>query len=226
MLTKFKVSNNIEIIPFELNLRNDKWLFVSIYKSPLQTNRYFVSILGDLLVFYSNQYDNKVVIEDFDLEPSNPSLLSFMDSQNFVSLMKNKTYFKETSYCIDFILTNRKYSFKNTSSYETGLSDHHHLIYSVMKTTFKFEEPRKLIYRKYSNFSQKDFQSDLLLNIADGKNNCLEFEKNLLKTLNKHAPKKTKIFRGNHKPHINKTLRKAIMKRSQLKNKAKERAFR
>ena len=214
------MSNNIEIIPFELNLRNDKWLFVSIYKSPLQTNRYFVSILGDLLVFYSNQYDNKVVIEDFDLEPSNPSLLSFMDSQNFVSLMKNKTYFKETSSCIDFILTNRKYSFKNTSSYETGLSDHHHLIYSVMKTTFKFEEPRKLIYRKYSNFSQKDFQSDLLLNIADGKNNCLEFEKNLLKTLNKHAPKKTKIFRGNHKPHINKILRKAIMKRSQLKNKA------
>ena len=169
MLTKFKVSNNIEIIPFELNLRNDKWLFVSLYKSPLQTNRYFVSILGDLLVFYSNQYDNKVVIEDFDLEPSNPSLLSFMDSQNFVSLMKNKTYFKETSSCIDFILTNRKYSFKNTSSYETGLSDHHHLIYSVMKTTFKFEEPKKLIYRKYSNFSQKDFQSDLLLNIADGK---------------------------------------------------------
>ena len=159
MLTKFKVSNNIEIIPFELNLRNDKWLFVSIYKSPLQTNRYFVSILGDLLVFYSNQYDNKVVIEDFDLEPSHPSLLSFMNSQNFVSLMKNKTYFKETSSCIDFILTNRKYSFKNTSSYETGLSDHHQLIYSVMKkTTFKREEPKKLIYMNYSNFSQKTIQ--------------------------------------------------------------------
>ena len=27
-------------------------------------------------------------------------------------------------------------------------------------------------------------------------------------------------IRGNRKPHINKTLRKAIMKRSQLKNKA------
>ena len=39
-------------------------------------------------------------------------------------------------------------------------------------------------------------------------------------TLNKHAPKKTKIFRGNQKPHINKTVRKAIMKRFQLKNKA------
>ena len=32
-------------------------------------------------------------------------------------------------------------------------------------------------------------------------------------------PKKNKIFRGNHKPHTNKTLRKPIMKRSPLKNK-------
>ena len=69
-------------------------------------------------------------------------------------------------------------------------------------------------------FSQKDFQNDLLLNIGDGKNNDLEFEKNFVETLNKHASKKTKIFPGNHKPHIGKTLRKVIMKHSQLKNKA------
>ena len=39
-------------------------------------------------------------------------------------------------------------------------------------------------------------------------------------TLNKHAPKKTKLFPGNQKPHVNKVLRSAIMKRSRLKNKA------
>ena len=191
-----------------MNLRKDKRLFVSIYKSPLQNNQYFVSILSDFLDFYSNEYDNKV--GDFNLKPSSPSILSFMDNQNFVSLIKNKTCFKGTGSCIDLILTNRKYSFKNTSSYETGLSDHHHLIYSVMKTIFKCEEPKKLIYRNYSNFSQKDFQNELLLNIGDGKNNYLEFEKNFVETLNKHAPKKTKIFRRNHKPHINKTLRKVL----------------
>ena len=59
-----------------------------------------------------------------------------------------------------------------------------------------------------------------MLNIGDGKNNYLEFGKNFKEALDKHAPKKTKIFRGNHKPQINKTLRKAIMKRSQLKNRA------
>ena len=153
MLTKFKLPNNIQIIPFELNLRKDKWLFVCIYKPPLQNNQYFVSILSDLLDFYSNEYDNKVVLGDFSLEPSSPSMLSFMDNQNFVSFIKNKTCFKGTGSCIDLILTNRKYSFKNTSSYETGLSDHHHLIYSVMKTTFKYEETKKCFYWNYSNFS-------------------------------------------------------------------------
>ena len=37
--------------------------------------------------------------------------------------------------------------------------------------------------------------------------------------LNKHAPKKIKLFRGNQKSHVNKVLRSAIMKRSWLKNK-------
>ena len=87
-----------------------------------------------------------------------------------------------------------------------------------METIFKWEEPKKWIYRTYSNFSQKDFQSDLLLNVGDEKKNYLEFEKILVETLNKHALK-TKIFWGNHKPHINKTLTKAIMKHSKRRNK-------
>ena len=36
---------------------------------------------------------------------------------------------------------------------------------------------------------------------------------------NKHAPKKTKLFCGNQKPHVTKVLRTAIMKRLWLKNK-------
>ena len=41
-----------------------------------------------------------------------------------------------------------------------------------------------------------------------------------METFGKNAPKKIKIFRRNHKPHIKKTPRKAIMKSSQLQNKA------
>ena len=41
-----------------------------------------------------------------------------------------------------------------------------------------------------------------------------------MKTLNKNAPLKTKVIRGNHKSFITKNLRKAIMKRSPLKKRA------
>ena len=44
------------------------------------------------------------------------------------------------------------------------------------------------------------------------------FKKKFIDTLNKHSPKKIKTFRGNQKPRINKTLRKAIKKRLQLNN--------
>ena len=95
-----------------------------------------------MLDFFSNENDNKVVLGGFNRKPLSPSMLSFMGSQTFVSLIKNKTYFKITGSCIDLILTNGKHSSKNTSSYETGLSDHHHLIYSVMKTHLNVKNPQ------------------------------------------------------------------------------------
>ena len=55
--------------------------------------------------------------------------------------------------------------------------------------------------------------------ICQEKYDYSDFEKKLVDTLSKHAPKKIKTFRGNHKPHISKTLGKAIMRRSQLQNK-------
>ena len=71
---------------------------------------------------------------------------------------------------IDLILTNRKCSLTNTCSIEIGLSGYHHLIYSVMKTTLKFEEPKKSIYRDYSNFSSECFKDDF----DDGVSICQE----------------------------------------------------
>ena len=52
------------------------------------------------------------------------------------------------------------------------------------------------------------------------RNSCDEFESAFITGLNKHAPKKKKWLTGNNKPHLTKPLRKAITKRSKLKNKA------
>ena len=48
----------------------------------------------------------------------------------------------------------------NTLSYKSGLKDHHHSIYLVMKTNFSSEEPKNLIHRDYSKFSPESLKND------------------------------------------------------------------
>ena len=99
-------------------------------------------------------------------------------------MIKNNTCFKGEGSCIDLILTNRKFSFKNSTSFETGLSDHHHLIYSMLKTTFHKEEPKTLIYRDYKTFSLETFSSELFLKLESQENNDYQtFEKNFVELL-------------------------------------------
>ena len=58
----------------------------------------------------------------------------FVDLYNLIISIKIITCFKVTGSCIDLLLTNQNYSFENTNVFETGLSDHHLLIYSMLKT--------------------------------------------------------------------------------------------
>ena len=147
-------------------------------------------------------------------------MMTFLNEHDLINLIKNNTCFKGDGSCIDLILTNRKFSFKNSTSFETGLSHHKHLIYSMLKTTFHKEEPKTLIYRDYKTFSLEKFSSELFLRLESQENNGYQtFETNFVNTLNNQAPRKSKIFRGNQKPYFHKILRNAIIKRSQLKHK-------
>ena len=66
-------------------------------------------------------------------------------------------------------------------------------------------------------FKEEDFLLDLENNLEYRQHGDFDCFDNILEnTLNCHAPVKTKIVRGNNKPHISKSLRKAIMVRSKL----------
>ena len=145
-----------------------------------------------------------------------------MNNCALCNLIKVNTCFKGKGTCIDLILTNRKYSFKNTNTIETGLSDHHHMTYTMLKSTFEKAEPIKLLYRDYKNFLLDRFKADLENALKCCPNSYDSFEQCFSSKLNEYAPKKTKWVRGNNKSHMNKFLRRAIMKRSKLKNNANE----
>ena len=107
-------------------------VFLCIYKPPSMSSQYFLDPLSDIIDYCSNVYDNHIVIGDFNLEPSQMYLKTFIETHNYFNLVKNNACFKGPGSCIDLILANRKYRFQGTSSFETGLSDHYHLIYSIL----------------------------------------------------------------------------------------------
>ena len=73
-------------------------------------------------------------------------------------------------------------------------------------------EPKVLSKRCFKNFLEQSFLQDLK------QGNFSDFNNEFKNTLNNHAPIKSSKVRGNTKPHVNKILRKKIMKRSNLKN--------
>ena len=106
-----------------------------------------------------------------------------------------------------------------TNSFETGLSDHHHMIYTILKTKFEKFEPKKLIYCNFKQFDSEQFKLDICNSMSAVRTHAA-FENNFVSILEKYAPKKTKTLRRNQKPHFNQNLQKQIMIRSRLKNKA------
>ena len=79
-LQAYKLPCDIQRISFEINLRKEKWLFIGIYIPPSQKSQYFMNILADLLDFYSMQYENEVVLGDFNLKPKNLITLGVLNN--------------------------------------------------------------------------------------------------------------------------------------------------
>ena len=142
------LSPGIECLTLELNLRKSKWLILSIYRNPrLQKLKPFLEELTKVLDHYGASYDNLLIFGDFNEIISEKNMSNFLDSFSLKSLIKTPTCFKsEEGRCIDLILTNRPLCFKNSGSYETGISDYHHLIYSMFKASFKKAPPKIIEY--------------------------------------------------------------------------------
>ena len=136
--------------------------------------------------------------------------------------MKEPTCYKsiDNPSCIDLFLTNTSLSFQNTTTVETGLSDFHKMVVTVMKTTFPKVQPKIIYYRDYKNFDLSKFRAELRDELKKNQDQgYFHFEVTFLRILEKHAPMKQKVLRANDKPYMTKVLRKAIMRRSTLKNK-------
>ena len=191
--------DDIECVFIEINLRSKKWLLMGGYNPHQENISYFLSHVSKALDKLLGNYDNFLLIGDFNSSVSESNLKDFCEVYNLVNLIKDPTCFKSTSNpsSIDVMLTNRENAFKNSMTIETGLSDHHKLIISVLTTYLKKKEPIKINYRSFKNFDETAFRNDLLHNLQNcDKNDMLydEFKDIFMQVLNDHAPKKRKVL--------------------------------
>ena len=130
------------------------------------------------------------------------------DIFNLRNLVTKYTCYKSLKGSIkDLILTNRPRNIQKTSLCETGLSDCHKPIFTILKSTFKELPPPKKKKKQITCRSCKDFNEiklcyDLDQELLKGKmynhgiNSYSKFTEIFSNTLEKHTPLKFKTIRN------------------------------
>ena len=101
----------------------------------------------------------------------------FCEIYNLTSLIQEPTCFKSplNPTSIDLMLTNRPRQFQNSHTVETGLSDHHKITITVLKTFFQKQSPTIIKYRDYKMFNVNLFRDQLLSHLTHGCFNSIIF---------------------------------------------------
>ena len=108
---------------------------------------------------------------DLNTEPSCPIVENFLHVHDLYCHINQKTCWKSADgTSIDLILSNRKHSFQHTGAVETGISDYHALVYTMLKAKYVKCKAKEITYRDYRNFCKDNFTSDLNYHLM---NSCI-----------------------------------------------------
>ena len=67
-----------------MNLKKQHWLVVAIYTPPSQRKGYFIKEQTKVLDKCRSNFQNSVVLEDFNMEPTNQVVTTFMTDIDFI----------------------------------------------------------------------------------------------------------------------------------------------
>ena len=134
------------------------------YNPNNERTTYFFNQISKAIDMYLKDYENIILIGDFNTTIAETTTSDFCQMYNLQNLINEPTCYKnpKNPSSIDMILTNRKHSFENSTTVETGLSDHHRMIITMMKGKFKKKDPKIINFRCYKNFDDNLFRDELI----------------------------------------------------------------
>ena len=133
-LNNHPIVPNTEIIWIEFHQSKRKWLLLGCYNLPIQSDLEFITSLSKTNDFYLQNFENLFIIGDLNMTTKNTHLNDLLQIYDLTAFIQEPTcYQSQNPNCIDHFLTNRR-TFKHCQTLETGLSDHHKLISTIMKS--------------------------------------------------------------------------------------------
>jgi len=220
-----------ETICIELLLKSQKWFIMFGYRPESINRNTFFEEINITLSKAINKYKNILFIGDLNIDLKIPNhdkkhfLEDLCDAYDLTNMVKGKTCFMSSDgSSIDVMLTNKPRSFFKTYTIETGLSDHHKLILTFLRSHYSNKlKAKKIIYRDVKNINYEHFENDIASIHYDEMHRFSDsytgFSTLFKSIVDRHAPIKTKIVRGNNKPFMNKELSNALKTKSRIKNK-------
>ena len=192
----------------------DLWLLLS----PLQINGCYVCNLSKVLDSLNYNFEKFQLIGNFNSEDHDTEISRFINNHEAKNIVKEKSVVNSS--CVDLLITNSPKSFQHTHIYPCELPDHYNLVFLALKYTFGKQKSNVRYYRDWRKLDNAVFRTELreALKRVEG-HDYKYFEQTFLSLLNLHALMKSKKQRANHRSYITKTLRKVIMKPSELASK-------
>ena len=157
-LNNYIFPNDIQAFFIEINIKSSIWL-ICWSNNP---NRIFISGHLDHIAkgidTYSKKYEKILLMGDFNIALKEANMITICNQYKLKTLNEEPTCFKNsTNPCTDLYLTNCPKSFQNTLTIETGLSDFHKFIVTVLKVKHEKVTPKIANYRDHKNFDSSKF---------------------------------------------------------------------
>ena len=163
------------MLMLEINPGKEKLLIFGTYKPPNINNSAFLNELYNAITFYSTLNKSCVLLGDLNLVRDNTQLQNFCESFLFEHLIKKATCYKgDTLTGIDHIITNISKCFMKSLALETGISDQHKMIMTILRSTFAKGKPKTFYYRCYKKFNLEQLQMELKEKLDEISNNSFD----------------------------------------------------
>ena len=147
-------SSNIEMICIEFIISKCKWVIFSVYRPPKTKLNLFFAELNKNVDNATRTYENIFVLEDINIDNGEERALGMNKLSEFCDIFSSENLIQgdtcvtaNSSSLIDVILTNRKRSFKNSSTVATGVSDFHKMVLTTMRANYERLKPIQIQYR-------------------------------------------------------------------------------